>query len=501
MKRRGSGVLLHITSLPSSYGIGDLGPGAYRFTDFLVEAQQSHWQVLPLNPTSLAHGNSPYDSYSAFAGNPLVISPDLLVQEGFLKRDELEERPSFPKGSVEYKVVTQHKVRLLAKAHERSRSRLAADNEYGKFCHDNAEWLEDHSLFMALKAHFRGAVWRDWPIDLRDRKSEAIGGWKRRCQEQVERERFFQYLFFKQWSALKQYCNSKSVLVTGDLPIYANYDSADVWAHQEIFKLNAEKRPLVVAGVPPDYFSATGQLWGTPVYRWDVLKNTQYAWWVRRIKHNLACFDKIRLDHFRGFVACWEVPANETTAIHGQWVKAPAEDFFGTLMAELPDLPIFAEDLGFITPDVHQVMNRFAFPGMKVLLFAFQDDLPTHPYAPHNYGKNFVVYTGTHDTNTVKGWVKGEASPDERRRLFAYVGRELTEEQVHWELIRLALMSVADTAIFPMQDLLGLDADARMNRPGTTEGNWQWRLTPEQLTPSLITRLAEMTQLYGRAPL
>jgi 4-alpha-glucanotransferase len=499
MKRRGSGILLHITSLPSAYGIGDLGPGAYRFADFLAETRQRHWQVLPLNPTSGAHGNSPYDSYSAFAGNPLLISPDLLGREGFLQRDELEPFPSSSRESVEYELVTREKIRLIDRAYERYRGRLGADRQYEKFCHDNAAWLEDHSLFLALKAHFRGAVWREWPSDLRERQPGAIREWKKRCQEQVERERFFQYLFFKQWSALKQYCNSKEILITGDLPIYANYDSADVWAHQEIFKLDAEKRPLVVAGVPPDYFSATGQLWGTPVYRWDVLKSTQYAWWVRRIKHNLTCFDKIRLDHFRGFVACWEVPAKETTAIHGQWVKAPAEDFFATLMAELPDLPIFAEDLGFITPDVHQVMNRFAFAGMKVLLFAFEDDLPTHPYAPHNYDKNFVVYTGTHDTNTVKGWFKGEASPDQHRRLFAYVGRQLTEEQVHWELIRLALMSVADTAIIPMQDLLGLDADARMNRPGTIEGNWKWRLTLEQLTPSLVTKLAEMTRLYGRA--
>ena len=499
MQQRGSGILLHITSLPSHYGIGDLGPSAHRFADFLAEARQCYWQILPLNPTGTAYGNSPYSSYSAFAGNPLLISPDLLAQDGLLDHDELEEPPLFPEKGVDYEAVTQYKARLLDRAYQRYRSRLSGDREFKSFCRDNAEWLEDYSLFMTLRACFREIVWSEWPGELRDRKEEAIDRWKIQCPEQIEKEQFFQYLFYKQWAALKRYCSSKNISIVGDLPIYVNYDSADVWAHPEIFKLDDERRPTVVAGVPPDYFSATGQLWGNPVYRWDALKATEYAWWIRRVSHNVRCFDKVRLDHFRGFVACWEISAAETTAIHGQWVKAPADDFFTALVKYFPDLPIFAEDLGVITADVREIMERFRFPGMKVLLFAFGNDLPANPFTPHNYGRNFVVYTGTHDTNTARGWFNNEANSGERERLSAYIGREVSEEQVPWELIRLASISVADTAIVPMQDLLGLGEEARMNRPATTKGNWEWRLMPEQITPSLAAQLAELTRLYGRA--
>ena len=499
MKRRGSGILLHITSLPSRYGIGDLGPWAYRFADSLAESRQRYWQILPLNPTSVACGNSPYSSCSAFAGNSLLISPDLLLEEALLKQDDLEELPSFPNDRVDYKVVTKHKLRLLDRAYQRYQNRLSSDHEFASFCHDNADWLEDYSLFVALRRTFRKESWSDWPKELRDRQEEAVRQWKTRCQEEIRKEQFFQYLFFKQWTALKQHCNRKNILMIGDLPIYVDYDSADVWANAEIFKLDDEKRPTVVAGVPPDYFSATGQLWGNPVYRWDALKTTQYAWWIKRIHHNMRFFDKVRLDHFRGLVACWEVPAGETTAIHGQWAEAASEDFFATIVEQLSPLSILAEDLGVITPDVREVMERFGFPSMKVLLFAFGEDLPSHPYAPHNFNENSVVYTATHDNNTVKGWFQCEAHPDDRQRLFAYIGREVTEEQVSWELIRLALMSVADTAIIPMQDLLGQGAEARMNRPATAEGNWEWRFTPEQIAPPIIAELAKITELSGRA--
>ncbi len=500
MKRRASGILLHITSLPSPYGIGDLGPWAYRFADFLAQARQTYWQILPLNPTSIACGNSPYSSCSAFAGDPLLISPDPLLEESLLKQDDLEELPSFPNDHVDYKVIAKYKLRLLDRAYQRYQSRLSSDHEFTTFCHDNADWLEDYSLFVALRSRCREAIWSGWPKELRDREARALRQCKIQCREEIRKEQFFQYLFFKQWSALKRHCNSKKILLIGDLPIYVDYNSADVWANPEIFKLDDEKRPAVVAGVPPDYFSATGQLWGNPVYRWDALEATQYAWWLRRIRHNLRRFDKVRLDHFRGLVACWEVPAGETAAIHGQWVKAASEDFFAALVKQFPLPSILAEDLGVITPDVREVIERFGFPGMKVLLFAFGEDPQNHPYAPHNYKENSVVYTGTHDTNTAKGWFECEAQPDERKRLFAYVGHELSAEQLSWELIRLALMSAADTAIIPMQDLLGLGAEARMNRPATTEGNWQWRLTPEQITPALATRLAEMTELSGRGP-
>ncbi|MBI2988660.1 MAG: 4-alpha-glucanotransferase [Deltaproteobacteria bacterium] len=499
MKRRASGILLHITSLPSRYGIGDLGPWAYRFADLLAESRQRYWQILPLNPTSIACGNSPYSSSSAFAGNPLLISPDLLLEEALLQQGDLEEVASFPSGRVDYKVVTKHKLRLLNRAYQRYQSRLANDNAFARFCHDNAQWLDDYSLFLALGSHFRGLVWSDWPQELRDREEQALRQWKIQCREEIRKEQFFQYLFFKQWTQLKQYCNGKNILMIGDLPIYVDYNSADVWANAETFKLDDEKRPTVVSGVPPDYFSRTGQLWGNPVYRWDVLKATQYAWWIKRIHHNLQCFDKVRLDHFRGLVGCWEVPAGESTAIHGRWVKAASDDFFASLVEQFPPISILAEDLGVITPDVREVMQRFGLPGMKVLLFAFGEDLTNHPYAPHNYSENCVVYTGTHDTNTARGWFKCEARPEDRRRLFAYIGRQVSEEQAPWELIRLALMSAADTAIIPMQDLLGFGAEARMNLPATAKGNWEWRFTPEQITPALIAELAKITERYGRA--
>jgi len=500
MKRRGSGVLLHITSLPSPYGIGDLGPWAYRFADLLAEGRQSYWQILPLNPASAACGNSPYSSDSAFAGNPLLISPDLLVQEEFLCREDLGELPRFPEERVDYRGVGKYKLELLDKAYERCRGRLSTDQEFARFCQDNAGWLEDYALFLALRGRIGEGVWPDWPEELRDRHEQAMRRWRRQCQEDIKKAQFFQYLFFRQWAGLKRHCDRKKVLMIGDMPIYVNYDSADVWANPEIFKLDGEKRPTVVAGVPPDYFSTTGQLWGNPVYRWDVLKATRHAWWIGRVRHHMRCFDKVRLDHFRGFVGCWEVPAGETNAIRGRWAQAASEEFFATLVEQLPPHSILAEDLGVITPDVREVMDRFAFPGMKVLLFAFGEDLPTHPYAPHNHSENSVVYTGTHDTNTAKGWFQWEARPEVRKRLFAYIGRELSAEQVSWELVRLAFVSVADTAIVPLQDLLALGGEARMNRPATSQGNWEWRFTPEQMTPSLVAKLAEMTALYGRAP-
>lgn len=500
MERRASGILLHITSLPSPYGIGDLGPSAYRFADFLAQARQSYWQILPLNPTSVACGNSPYSSPSAFAGNPLLVSPDLLVEAGWLDKEDLGKPPSDPVGRVDYRAVTRYKERLFSKAYERAEGRLAGDEEFARFCREHHDWLDDYSLFLALKAHFRAANWTDWPGELRDRQSDALRQWKARLQEEFQKERFCQFLFFQQWLALKRYCNSKKVSVIGDLPIYVSHDGADVWANPEIFKLDGEKRPAAVAGVPPDYFSATGQLWGNPLYKWDALRATRYAWWLRRLSHNMRCFDKIRLDHFRGLVACWEVPAGETAAVRGQWVKAAPEDFFATIAGQFPPFSILAEDLGTITPDVREVMERFGFPGMKVLLFAFGGDMGSHPYAPHNYPRNCVVYTGTHDNNTILGWLHQEAGPEERKRLSAYIGRELRAEEVAGELVRLALLSVADAAIIPMQDLLGLDAEAKMNRPGTAEGNWEWRLLPGQITPALAERLAAMTGLYGRAP-
>lgn len=498
MKIRGSGILLHITSLPSPYGIGDLGPWAYKFVDFLSETKQSFWQILPLNPTSGAFGNSPYSSPSAFAGNPLIISPDLLIEDGFLSKSDVEGAPSFPNERVDYNAVTEYKYRLLSIAYENYK-KAGKDYESERFFNENSYWLDDYVLFISLKELFNRVVWSDWPDDIRNRKEGTIKEWKEKLKDRILMRKFFQYIFFKQWLSLKAYCMGKNIRIIGDVPIYVNYDSSDVWTNPQIFKLDNNRRPTSVAGVPPDYFSKTGQLWGNPVYRWDVLREGGYSWWIKRIEHNLKLFDIIRLDHFRGFVAYWEVPAGEETALNGRWVEAPVEDFFRTLFKHFPSLPIIAEDLGLITPDVREIMNRLGFPGMKLLIFAFGDDFPNGAYLPHNYTRNCVVYTGTHDNSTVKGWFTKEARPEDRRRLFKYIGREINEENIHWEFIRLGMMSVANMVIFPMQDILGLGEEAKMNLPATSHGNWQWRLMPTQITSSVLKELREMTGVYGRA--
>lgn len=498
MNKRGSGVLLHITSLPSSYGIGDLGPWAYRFADFLTQTKQSLWQILPLNPTDPAYGNSPYHTISAFASNPLLISPELMVQDGLLAKSDLESLPKFPKGCVDYAAVMAYKEKLFNLAYERFRNERQK-YEYERFCLENSHWLEDFALFVSLKTHFHGRAWSEWPGEIRDREPQALRCLKRELRHGIEMEKFLQYLFFQQWTSLKGYCNQRGIQIFGDVPIYVQYDSVDVWTNPEIFKLDHKKRPYAVAGVPPDYFSETGQLWGNPVYRWEVLQERGYNWWVRRMEHTLRLFDVVRMDHFRGFIAYWEIPAGEKTAINGRWVEAPAEDFFNALLKRFSCLPIIAEDLGVITPDVRETMHHFGFPGMKLLLFAFGEDNPMHPYLPHTYERNYVVYTGTHDNNTIKGWFESEATPEVKKRLFRYLGRKVPVEELHWELIRLAMMSVANMVIFPIQDILGLGEEARMNRPATTKGNWQWRLLPQQLTPSVARRLMEMTEIYGRA--
>jgi 4-alpha-glucanotransferase len=498
MMKRGSGVLLHITSLPSPYGIGDLGPEAYRFIDFLAETRQSYWQILPINPTSTVSGNSPYNSDSAFAGNPLLISPDLLQAEGLLSKSDMKNRHRFSEEKVNYDAVTSFKQRVLYLAYERCKASLEKDPEFARFSKESSDWLDEYAVFKALKNHFNTVPWNLWPKDIKDRDQNAILKFKRQLKDQILLEQFLQFIFFKQWLSLKHYSNNRKVQIIGDIPIYVQYDSVDVWTHPKIFKLDDERRPTVVAGVPPDYFSKTGQLWGNPVYNWEELKTKNYGWWIQRLAYSLKLFNRVRLDHFRGLVGYWEIPADQTTAINGRWMKAPADDFFNTLARQLPDLPVLAEDLGVITPDVREVMQRFGFPGMKVLMFAFGPDLPTHPYAPHNYTHHSAVYTGTHDTKTVKDWFMSETSPEDKKRLSTYIGHEVSAEEIHWDLIRLALMSVADTAIIPMQDLLGLGDDARMNRPAVAHGNWEWRLLPKQITRSLIANLSAMTEIYGR---
>lgn len=498
MTNRGSGILLHITSLPSPFGIGDLGPSAYQFADFLTQTKQSYWQVLPLHPTDRACGNSPYSSPSAFAGNPLLISPELLRESGFLKKKDIEEIPPFPTGHCDYASVIPYKSGLLRRAYESFKTDGKEKDAFKTFCKENEEWLEDFSLFMAIKNHFKGKAWGEWENELRNRNSEYLERIREGLRDEVEQGKFCQYLFFKQWLSLKNYCSKKRILLVGDVPIYVNHDSADVWAHSDIFNLNEEKRPLSVAGVPPDYFSETGQLWGNPTFCWDCLQKTGYQWWFDRISHNLRLFDMLRLDHFRGFVGFWEVPSTETTAVNGKWVETPADDFFSALLNKFPAHSFIAEDLGIITPDVKEVMDRFGFPGMRVLQFAFGANQPDHPYLPHNFIPNTIVYTGTHDNNTARGWFENETTLQERERIFRYLGKEVSSHQLPAELIRLAMMSVANTVITPLQDVLGLGEEARMNRPSTLSGNWEWRLLPDQLTSSHTEMLLELTETYGR---
>ncbi|MFQ5580647.1 MAG: 4-alpha-glucanotransferase [Nitrospiria bacterium] len=506
--QRASGILLHITSLPSPYGIGDLGEGAYRFADYLAETGQRFWQILPLSPTALLHGNSPYSSTSALAGNPLLISPDRLIKNRLLSIKELEPLPSFTEDSISYAAVTAFKVELLKSVCRRHKDRITADTDFKGFCEENADWLDDYALFVALKEHFKGVCWNLWPEEIRDRKKKAIENWRRELGECILREKFIQYLFFSQWTELKGYCKRKEIQIIGDLPIYVHYDSSDVWTHPEIFKLDARKKRLASAGAPPDFFSATGQFWENPVYRWDVLKSNGYAWWIKRIGYHLKRFDLVRLDHFRGFVDYWEIPAGEKTAVNGKWVPCPGEDFFRTLLRSFPSLPFIAEDLGVITEEVRLLRDRFGLPGMRILQFAFEGDPLSDLYQPHHYIHNCVAYTGTHDNATLVTWLfdddnggcrepeKVQAQRENAMRYIGYRGRATKE--IFWEYIRLLMMSVANLVVFPMQDILGLGKEGRMNRPGTTRGNWEWRLQSRQMEGDEREKLSEMTKRYGR---
>ena len=491
---RASGILLHITSLPGPYGIGDLGPAARRFADFLHEAGCSVWQVLPLGPTGF--GDSPYATFSAFAGNPYLISPDDLLVEGLLTEADLADRPAFPAGRVDYGAVIPYKLRLLDRAYERFRSGVRPDLEadFAAFRRAEASWLDDFALFMALKEAHQGAPWNAWPEPLRRRDPAALEQARRDLAEAVEKQAFRQFLFFRQWHGLREYAHARGVYFMGDVPIFVAYDSADVWAHPELFYLDERGNPTVVAGVPPDYFSPTGQRWGNPLYRWEVHREQGYAWWLARLRQVNRMVDLIRLDHFRGFAGYWEVPAEEPTAVNGRWRPGPGEDFFRTVFRELGDIPLIAEDLGEITPDVIALRDAFGLPGMKILVFAF-DSGPDNPFLPHHYTPNFVVYTGTHDNDTAVGWWQraGEEERDFCRRYLHTDGQDIA-----WDLIRAAWASVAVLAIAPMQDLLRLDNRARMNYPGREGGNWAWRMTADALNDDLRQALRELNHLYSR---
>ncbi|MDW8054889.1 MAG: 4-alpha-glucanotransferase [Anaerolineae bacterium] len=492
---RASGILLHPTSLPSPYGIGDLGEDAYRFVDFLAEAEQQLWQVLPLGPTGF--GDSPYQCFSAFAGNPLLISPALLAQEGLLPARALEDAPRFPATRVDYGAVIPYKQALLraAYAHFQQDAPTELRQAFEAFCEQESAWLEDYALFMALKDAHDGDPWNTWADDLVQRAPNALARARHRLREAIQLHKFAQFVFFRQWSALKAYANAKGVRIIGDIPIFVAFDSADAWAHRELFTIDERGELQFVAGVPPDYFSPTGQRWGNPLYRWEVMAAQGYRWWIDRCRMALRLFDLVRIDHFRGFEAYWEVPAHEPTAVNGRWVKGPGLALFQALREALGELPIIAEDLGVITDEVRALRDALGFPGMRVLHFAFVADASSE-FLPHNYVRNTVAYAGTHDNDTTVGWFE-KLDAETRQRVLDYIGTD--GSAIHWDVIRLLMMSVADTVIFTLQDVLGLGSEARMNFPGRAEGNWQWRFTWAQITPEIAARLRKLTRTYGRS--
>lgn len=499
--QRMSGILLHPTSLPGRYGIGTLNQAAYDWVDFLVRTSQRLWQVLPLGPTG--YGDSPYQSFSTFAGNPYLISLEDLVACGLLDQSALDNAPDFPEDTVDYGAIYSWKLPLLRTVAARLSGDSAAQEhadlrqEFDRFCEENADWLDDFALFMALKDAHDGAPWNQWDMPLRSRQPQAISGARETYAEDIHGHKVNQWLFYRQWLKLKSYANEKSIQIIGDIPIFVAMDSADTWTNPDRFFLDGEFQPTVVAGVPPDYFSKTGQLWGNPLYRWKTMKEDGYAWWLNRIRAALRLYDMVRIDHFRGFAGYWEVPAGEKTAVNGRWVRGPGEDFFHVVKAELGELPIIAEDLGEITADVIQLRDQFNLPGMKILQFAFASDA-SDKFLPHNYTTNFVVYSGTHDNDTSRGWYEVSATNDERDFFRRYLRTDGSAPA--WSLIDAAFRSVADMAVVPLQDILNLGTEARMNLPGRADGNWKWRFRPQQLTGHVEWRLLESTTIYGRDP-
>jgi 4-alpha-glucanotransferase len=493
---RAAGILLHPTSLPSRGGIGDLGPAAYQFVDFLAAARQGVWQVLPLGP--IGYGNSPYSATSAFAGNPLLISLERLADHGWIDRAKLDSLPSEP-GVVEYDQVFSQKTPLLFEA---GRNFIASGSgearaRFDRFRADNAWWLDDFVLFDALRAQQKLEGWNQWPRDLAHRELPALEKAREEFAFDLEIRCALQFAFYEQWKALRRYCSERAIRIVGDVAIFVNHDSADVWTHPDLFRLDANLDPEVVAGVPPDFFSKTGQRWGNPLYRWDVMKSGGYQWWIERLRWATRNCDYIRLDHFRGFEQFWEIPAADPTAVSGRWVDGPKDDLFNKLRDALGGLPFFAEDLGYITPEVHALRERLQIPGMAVLQFGFGDE-GAHIYLPHRCDRERVIYTGTHDNDTTAGWWNSGAAEHERRNAEAYMGR--SEDGVHWSFIRAAQSSAASLSVAPMQDVLGLGSEARMNTPSVYGGNWRWRFNPTQITPELSAKLAHLAEVTDRLP-
>jgi 4-alpha-glucanotransferase len=512
---RSGGILLHPTSLPGPYGIGDLGPQAYRFVDWLASTGCKLWQVLPLGPTG--YGDSPYQCFSAFAGNPYLISFDFLLEDALLTQDDLTDKPDFPASRVDFGWIIPWKLDLLQKAFSRFLSAPGdLHEEFESFCAGNASWLDDYALFMSLKEANGGGAWNEWDKSIRTRKKSAMDRARKEHTEDIKRYSFYQFLFFRQWDRLRAYANELEIKIIGDIPIFIAYDSADAWANPELFFLDEDSLPTVVAGVPPDYFSPTGQLWGNPLYRWDVHKETGYAWWIERFRAVLGLVDVVRLDHFRGFAGYYEIPFGAETAETGRWVPGPGSDFFKRLSVALSGglssgerseerietrnrntdqstLPIIAEDLGVITPDVEELRDGFGFPGMKIMQFGF--DSAKNPFLPHNYISNCVAYTGTHDNDTALGWFD---SAPEVERDFALRYLITDADDFVWSLIRGVWSSVAVYAVMPMQDALGLGGMARMNFPSRLGGNWEWRMSEEDMSAELAKSLKELNELYLR---
>ena len=497
--RRTSGVLLHPTSLDGGHGIGDLGNTAYKFVDFLVEAKQKIWQILPLGPTG--YGNSPYLCYSAIAGNPILISLDLLQEQGWLSPGDFVQipKPDFPSDRVDFDLVVPYKMGLLEISYKNFLSSATKDEKeaFVFFCHQQSSWLDDYALFMALKEAHNGASWYQWDAMTSTRDETTLANWRNKLGQSISYHQFLQYIFFQQWALLKSYANERDIFIFGDIPIYVAHDSADVWSQPENFLLDPQTGlAKLMAGVPPDYFSQTGQLWGNPVYNWENLKNSGFSWWIKRVEKIFTLVDLVRIDHFRGFESFWAVPQGEITAQKGEWIQAPGEDFFTLLREKLGQLPIVAEDLGVITPEVEKLRDDFDLPGMKILQFAFGSD-SANPFLPYNLNnRRCVIYTGTHDNDTVVGWFEA-LSNRERTRVIDYLGY-ISSRGIHWQLIRLAMGSVANIAIFPLQDILGLDSQARMNRPGISDGNWDWRFKSDALHSQLAQCMSYLTELYGR---
>jgi len=503
---RSSGILLHPTCLPGPFGIGDFGSEAFAFVDFLKDAGQKLWQVLPLNPTGYA--DSPFQCFSARAGNPLLISLEQLQQQGIVDVSDLATKPRFPEERVDFGSVIEWKTRLLKRAASRFHRDASGDDRraFDEFRSQNSSWLPDFALFMACKEECGGVAWSVWPAEIARRDPAALDATRTRLKDSILAVEYWQFEFFRQWQALRNYAHHAGIRIIGDIPIYVALDSSDVWTNREFFCLSDEGHPLKIAGVPPDYFSATGQCWGNPIYRWDRLKETGYRWWIDRFRGALNLYDAVRIDHFRGFEAYWEIPGNETTAVNGRWLKGPGADLFVALEREFGDLPVIAENLGVITPEVEAIRERFHFPGMAILQFAFGKDPQGPSFRPHNYSRELAAYTGTHDNDTVVGWWNSAGGADSTRtpedvvqeHAFARAYLNFINEPVNWVLIRGVESSVADLAIIPLQDVLGTGSEGRMNLPGTSKGNWRWRIRKGALTPDLSTRLREMVVMYDR---